>query len=304
MLISKTVRITRIISGTWKHFVFNIIICVATYLVYHFLFHDRIEVPMLLPSILGTALSFFIGFKNNQAYDRWWEARKIWGELVNDSRTWTRNILSYVNPNESINGNELNKIKRQAVHNHIAFVYALKKGLRSSADMEYRNYLTSKDVEAVELESNVPNAILNLQTNLLESLYKNGLVDGFKFMQLNQTLTKFCDEMGKSERISNTVFPTSYNYYTKLFIWIFIVCATLVAASSIGHWSIVLGILIGYVFLTTYKIGYSLLNPFEDITSGIPLNQISRTIEINLLQALGEKDIPEPVQPVDNEYIM
>ncbi len=156
----------------------------------------------------------------------------------------------------------------------------------------------------METYSNIPNGILGLQTNLLNDFYQRGLIDGFKFMELNRANTRFCDQMGKSERIANTVFPPSYNYYTKMFIWIFIICVTLVSSDYISYWSIFAGILIGYVFLTTYKIGVSLLNPFEDIASGIPLDQITRTIEINLLEALGQENIPEPVQPIDGEYIM
>lgn len=110
--------------------------------------------------------------------------------------------------------------------------------------------------------------------------------------------------MGKSERIANTVFPTTYNYYTGLFIWIFIVSIILVTAQIVGAWSIVIGTLIGYLFLTSHKIGQSLLNPFEDIPSGIPLDQIARTIEINMLQTLQESDIPKTVESVNGEYIM
>ncbi len=123
-------------------------------------------------------------------------------------------------------------------------------------------------------------------------------------MQLNQMLINFCDHMGKSERIANTFFPTTYNYYTRIFVWIFIICATLVTAETIGIWSVVFGTLIGYVFLTIHKIGVSLLNPFEMLPTGVPLNLISRTIEINLLEMLRDKDIPEQVKSVNDEYVL
>jgi len=78
----------------------------------------------MVPSVLGTALAFFIGFTNNQSYDRWWEARKIWGALVNDSRTWSRQILNYTSITNDISEKELNSIRTKVIHRHIAFLYA------------------------------------------------------------------------------------------------------------------------------------------------------------------------------------
>lgn len=303
MLIAEKVSIARIISGTWKHFLFNLLTCIITYLVYYFLHNARyiheFDIPGLVPSILGTALAFFIGFKNNQAYDRWWEARKIWGGLVNDSRTWARQLLYYFQPGKA----SRNRV-RSMIFRHIAFLYALKQALRKAKEEEYLSYLAEEEHATVKSESNTHNAILSLQSKDLNDLYERGTVDGFQFMEMNKMLVNFCDLMGKSERIANTVFPTTYNYYTRLFIWFFIVFVTLVTAQSMGMWSILVGTLIGYVFLTTYKIGSSILDPFEDITTGIPLDSITRTIEINLLEMMKEEDIPEPVKSVDGEYIM
>lgn len=164
--------------------------------------------------------------------------------------------------------------------------------------------LTPEEFSDVEKASNVPNAILSYQTAFVENLYKRGAIDGFRFTEMNRMIVNFCDEMGKSERIANTVFPTTYNYYTRTFIWIFIVSITMVTDNAIGYWSILFGALVGYVFLTTRSIGQALVNPFEPLPTGVPLDQITRTIEINLLEMLGETEIPEPVQSVDGEYIL
>ncbi|MCM5662742.1 bestrophin family protein [Galbibacter mesophilus] len=304
MLISKKVNLYRIFSGTWRYFLTEIIACVLAYFFFRYIdslqIFDTIVINSIIPTILGTALAFFIGFNNNQAYDRWWEARKIWGALVNNSRTWCRQVLFYIEDLNDVDPTE----KKILVHRHIAFVYALNESLRDSNAKDYRKYLSKNDIEIAEKESNVPNAILNIQTEHLNDLYKKGAVDGFKFMELNEMLINFCDEMGMSERIKNTVFPTTYNFYTRLFIWIFIVCVTWSSVDDMGAWSIIAGILVGYIFLTTHKIGMALLNPFENIPTGVSLDQITRTIEINLLEALKEKDIPEPLASVNGEYIM
>ncbi|QLE02086.1 hypothetical protein HX109_11155 [Galbibacter sp. BG1] len=308
MLISKKVNVYRILSGTWRHFLIEIVACFLAYFFYRYIdslhIFDTIVVNSIIPTILGTALAFFIGFNNNQAYDRWWEARKIWGALVNNSRTWCRQVLFYIDKNGEGDGRNFNSEKTTLVYRHIAFVYALKENLRNSSSKDYRNYLSTEEIKAVESESNIPNAILNIQTEHLARLYSENSVDGFKFMELNEMLINFCDEMGMSERIKNTVFPTTYNFYTRLFIWIFIVSVTWSSVDDMGAWSIIVGILVGYIFLTTHKIGLALLNPFEDIPTGISLDQITRTIEINLLEALKEKEIPKPVSSINGEYIM
>lgn len=269
---------------------------------YRYFIPNDVEIPAIVPSILGTALAFFIGFNNNQSYDRWWEARKIWGALVNDSRTWTRQVLYFLN-SDADKEKHLPLLKR-VIFRHISFLYALKQNLRKSTDNEYKKYISESDIAIVSSESNTPNALLSLQTKDLNELYDSNAIDGFKFIELNKMLINFSDEMGKSERISNTVFPTSYSFYNHIFVWIFIILVTLVTAQSLGAWSILAGTLIGYVFLTIHKIGQSLLNPFDNIPTGIPLNQITRTIEINMLQTLKEKVIPEQIKSVNSDYIM
>lgn len=294
MLLSKKIAIHRVISGTWRHFLFTILICTATYIGYYYINSPNWDFPVLLPTILGTALAFFIGFNNNQAYDRWWEARKIWGEIVNDSRSWARMMCFYSNGNGA----------EKAIRRHLAWLYALNEYLRENSDKKYHAYLSNEEIAIVEGQSNSHNAILNLQTQELEKLYKAGVIDGFRFVELSGILTRFSDTMGKSERIKNTVFPTIYGFYTYIFIWIFIIAVTVVSEEHLGVWSILVGVLIGYVFLTSHKIGKSLINPFENIPSSVPINSITRTIEINLLELLKADDIPDPYPSVDGEYIL
>lgn len=304
MLISRNVRIGRIISGTGWYALFDLLTCVAAYLVNEYIVRDYFVFPALIPSILGTALAFFVGFNNNQSYDRWWEARKIWGALVNDSRTWARQIMHYTSTSDYLSAEELSGLRRTAIRRHIAFLYALKKNLRKSDTREHGEFLVSEELADVEKASNVPNAILSYQTAFVDNLYKKEAIDGFRFTEMNRMIVNFCDEMGKSERIANTVFPTTYNYYTRGFIWIFIVSTTMVTDNAIGYWSILFGALVGYVFLTTHSIGQALVDPFEPLPTGVPLDHITRTIEINLLEMLGEAEIPKPIQSVDGEYIL
>jgi len=303
MIISRNIQLLRILKITWKTDLFLILSCGLAYFIDEHLVKEYIELPAIIPSLLGTALAFFIGFNNNQAYDRWWEARKIWGELVNDSRSWARGVLYYI-PQTQDPAYNIKALQRRLVHRHIAFLYALKSNLRRTDDQTYQKYLAQEEVENVNRQSNLHNAILEQQSKDIGKLHEENVINGFQFVELNHTLVRFCDCMGKSERIKNTVFPTTYHFFTRLFIWVFVILITVYCTQTIGAWSILLGWLIGFVFQTTHLIGLSLLNPFDSIPSGIPLSQITRTIEINLLQMLGEQQIPEPVQPINNEYIM
>ena len=138
MIITKQIRLTKILKGTWRTLLFLILICTLTFFFDIYFLRDLIEFPSMIPTILGTALAFFIGFNNNQAYDRWWEARKIWGAVVNDSRTWARQMIYYTSTNDSEEKNELIKIRRRSVYRHIAFLYALKENLRGDDKKAYK----------------------------------------------------------------------------------------------------------------------------------------------------------------------
>ena len=302
MLLNRRIRLTRIIKTTWKVDLIMIATCTAAYFLHFYLLSHHFDIPTLVPTVLGTAIAFFIGFNNNQAYDRWWEARRVWGALVNDSRSWTRSILNYISASAS--GEETTGLKRQMVYRHLAFVYLLKNNLRAMEDNTYLKYLNEQEQNEISRQSNKPNAVLQLQSKYLRKIYGEGWIDGYQFLQLDNLLVKFTDEMGMSERIKNTVFPTTYNYLTQLFIWLFVIAIELVTVQSMDVWSIFMSWLIGFVFVSTQINGMSLVNPFENKAEGIPLNQIARTIEINLLQMLGETDIPEPIKPISNEYIL
>lgn len=300
VIIKKRLPLGIMVRRTWHESLWIALACVAAYGIEHLL-ADHITFPAMLPSLLGTALAFFIGFSNAQAYDRWWEARTIWGAIVNESRSWARGCIFYIREDGG------HQMIERLVFRHIAFVYALKGALRGtpaeqSAD-EYRAYLSEAEFDQVQLKQNKHNALLDLQSRDLEMLYAADRIDGFKFMELNQRINSLCNEMGKSERIRNTVFPPTYSYYTRLFVWVFIVSATIVMVNAVGILGVFIGFLLGYVFLISYGIGTTLLNPFEQVISGTPLDQISRNIEINLLEMLGKTNLPEPVRSIKNVYV-
>lgn len=296
MLLAQNIRISRILKDTWQVDLIMIVSCTVAYMIREHLIANNYVIPAIIPTLLGTAIAFFIGFNNNQAYDRWWEARRIWGSLVNDSRSYARSLLNYVEGDQTT-------VKRM-IYRHIAFLYALKTNLRGGTNDCNVRYLNDEDRSSIKDATNLHNAILNLQSADLQMLSKNGHIDGFRFIEINAMLVRFSDSMGMAERIKNTVFPTTYSYMTKVFIWLFVVTFTLVISESAGVVSIFLGWLIGFVFVSTQINGMNLVNPFVNNSASIPLNQITRGIEINLLEMMGAEDIPEPVKPINDEYVL
>jgi len=301
MLLKHSLSIRQVFAFTWKVDLMLLACCSLLYFLDTHYFLLQLAIPASISTALGTALAFFIGFNNNQAYDRWWEARKIWGALVNDSRSWARSLLYYQSNTEAAP----QTMVRHMIYRHLAFVYALKTVLRKRPDDYYTRYLTREEIEQVQKENNIPNAILNLQARDLQHLRNTGAIDGFTFMELNQLLVKHCDEMGQSERIRNTVFPPSYLYFTRMFIWFYVLMNTLLMIDTIGIWSIPFGWMFGFVFHATHLNGTFLQDPFDFQPMAIPLDNISRTIEINTIQLLGDEPVPAPVQPrMDGLYIM
>ena len=302
MLIVRNIRITRILKNTWQVDIIMLITCSLVYFFHNEFVKYHIEIPAIVPTVMGTAIAFFIGFNNNQAYDRWWEARKIWGAIVNDSRSWARSVMSYVQ--EGNDGAAIAPVQQRLVYRHLAFLYALKAALRGADTNGYTRYLTDDEAEHIRSYTNTHNILLQWQSRDLKMLLANNSIDGFRFIQMDSLLTKFSDEMGMSERIKKTVFPTTYSYLTKVFIWIFVVAIAFVTSQTMGPWSIFISWLLSFIFVSTQINGMSLVDPFENNVAGIPLNQITRNIEIDLLQMLGEEDIPAPITPVNGEYVL
>ncbi|AQG81979.1 bestrophin family protein [Spirosoma montaniterrae] len=308
MLIKPDLRLSRVIRITWRVDLWMIALCTGAYLVETYVVRGSIHIPGSIPALFGTALAFFIGFNNNQAYSRWWEARTVWGGLVNDSRSWTRNILTYTKATQTatqpVQEIPAEDLALRMIRRNLSFLHALKSTLRNTNSQDYQAYLNQADQKALIHYTNIPAALLDLQSQDLQTLRDTSQIDGFTFLTLNELLVRFCDSMGKCERIKNTVFPVTYLYFTRIFIWIMIAVLTMDIVEEAGIWSIGLGWLIGFVFHVTHLNGLSLMNPFDGNPACVPLDSIVRTVEINVLQMLKSSQIPSPIEAANGEYIL
>ncbi|MBV8553038.1 MAG: hypothetical protein JOY54_17215 [Acidobacteriaceae bacterium] len=257
------------------------------------------SIPALSISMFGAALTIFLGFRTNSAYGRWWEARILWGALVNQSRSWTRQVISY--PSETGDATESSgKFGHEMVHWQIAYVHALRHHLRQEPFSEETKLLLDR-VSGRDLlaQVNVPSAILHRMGLRLREAASDGLLTDFQLVTLNQVLTEITNVQGGCERIRNTPFPRQYDYYPALFIQIYSILLPLAIIEEFGPYTPVVTLLIAFALLVIDRIGRNLEDPFSSIVYGTPLTAISRTIEIDLRQRLGETALPKPVMPVD-----
>lgn len=252
-------------------------------------FLSKIEIPIGVSAIIGTALSLLLAFRTAQAYERWWEARIIWGAIVNDSRTLIRQIKQFL-PDENA------KIVEEFAYRQIIWCHVLGETLRKLAySKKVYDYVKQHNLS----EKNIPNAIINKHS---ESLSKLDIGD-LKQVQIDNTLSRLCDAMGKCERIKNTVFPKSYSLLVHFLIYVF---ATLLPFGLNDKYVLVeifLTALIPIIFIAIERTAIILQDPFENAITDIPMTNLATTIEINIKELIGDKNLPIQEKP-KSFYIM
>jgi putative membrane protein len=249
---------------------------------------------------MGTGIAILLGFRTSAAYERWWEARKIWGSIVNDSRTLVRQAIGFI-----VNDQEKNNEVVFLAKYQIAFCYSLSASLRKIAlpDVIESN-LSERDFKYIGTQANKPNAILKLIEDRIAILFRKGKIDSYHFAAMDQTLKALCDHMGKSERIKNTVFPVHYGFYIRLSIIIFAFLLPLEIVEFLGVLTIPITFATILFISVIESIANYLQDPFENRAADIGMSTICRTIEINLLQMTGFKEVPEMLKPDKNGIVM
>lgn len=255
------------------------------------------DVPISLGAFLGTAISLIISFKLSQSYGRWWEARKIWGAIVNDSRTLTMQLQNF-------SRQENKELVEKMAYRQIAWCYALSQNLRKQDPLaNLNNFLSGDEINGLQQHKNVPLKLLENHSNDLRKLHDQKVVNDFQQIQIDQTLVRLCASMGKTERIKNTAFPKTYRLTLRLFVYIFLVTLSLALTELDGFVEIPLLVVISIPFFLLERIAFNIQDPFENRPTDTAMTSISRTIEINIKQLINKKDIPEPMV-ADDFYIL
>lgn len=247
----------------YETFIFTII---AVAEVGIFVFTDHlIQFPFTPVALIGTAVAFILGFQSNSAYGRIWEARQIWGSIVNSSRTFGMMVQDFVNNDHAKNPlseEELNKERKTLVHRHIAWLTALRYAMRQPRAWEYvmnektnkewanmiyvpefnedfeatiKKYLSEEDYQYISSKANKQTALLYLQSAHLRQLKEKGLIWEFSFLELENVLEELFTHQGKSERIKNFPYPRQFATLTHYFTWIFLFILPLAMAAQFGE---------------------------------------------------------------------
>lgn len=257
-----------------------------------YLLNDRLpDMPLGVPAFLGTAISILLSFKMSQSYERWWEARKVWGSIVNDSRSLIVQLQSYLGKDEQ-------SVIGEIGHRQIAWCYALGDTLRGLNPLTRdTGCLTPNEVAELSSFSNMPLAIMQRQALSVKSLADRDALNVFYRVQLDQTIVRLIDSMGKAERINSTVFPVTYRLFLHGAIYLFLITLSIAIQDVSPIFEIPLLVLISALFFLAEKTAYNLQDPFRNRPSDTPVTAIARTIEINIRELLGEPNIPDPLKP-------
>lgn len=244
-----------VIRWTRRHIFLFLLLALIPVILFDIVGLKWLHVPWLPLGALATAVAFIVGFKNNASYDRLWEARKIWGGIVNASRSWTIMVKDFINNDhvkEPLSKEELFSIHRELVHRHVAWLTALRyqlrqdkpwemhlKKKRSNREFREANFRVCEDVEPIEgaikpyisekefkeifAKGNKASQLLGVQSRRLKELKKDGLIEDFRHMEMANMLVEFYTLQGKSERIKNFPYPRQFATLNYLFVWIFII---------------------------------------------------------------------------------
>lgn len=293
---------------------------------------QALAIPFLPVATIGTAVAFYVGFKNNSAYDRLWEARRIWGGITNTSRTFATMVLELIDEQHLP---EAKAVQQELLYRHLAYINVLRLQLRrpnpwntpdyykkgqfavighDESAHEFSGesrealleYLPMYEVDAVESKANIANHLLHKQTALLTELKRQEVIDGFEHSDLVRQIANLYDHQGGAERIKTFPFPRQYANFSRFFVYIF---AALLPFGLIGELSkhgvvaailtVPFSVLIAWVFNTMEQVGDSSENPFENGINDVPISAICRNIEIDLLALMNSDRKLERLQPVN-----
>ncbi|MCB9701611.1 MAG: hypothetical protein H6711_06960 [Myxococcales bacterium] len=267
---------------------------------HHDLFHFNLTVTPF--SLIGLALSIFLGFRNNTSYDRYWEGRKLWGRLVNTSRSLARQLLTLVgHPGDDEGARGLaDEERRRLVHQVIAYVHALRHHLRDQEALdELAGLLPEERRRALADELNRPIAILQWIGDDLRALWDRGLIHPMHLPVLEASLTDLADIQGGCERIKSTPIPYSYTVLIHRIVAVYCLTLPFGLVDTVGVFTPVVVMMVAYAFFGLDAVGDEIENPFGTDANDLPLSTLARMIEVNLRQRLGERELPPLLTPVD-----
>lgn len=284
-----------------------------------------IAIPWVPIALIGTAAAFIVGFKNTQTYNRLWEARQIYGAIINSSRSFGMIAREFIYADKNIHQEIFNR--------HFAWLTAMRFQLReprtwenmaknynseysklykiqereTKLEDELKKYLSKEELEYILSKKNKATQIIALQSKKIKQLFEEGKIENFRYIEISKRLADLYDQQGKCERIKNFPYPRQFASINLFFIWLFVLMlpfGMLGEFQKLGSdfiWlTIPFSVVVSWVFISMEKVGESTENPFEGNANDVPITAISRTIEIDMRDMLDETNLPQPLTPINN----
>lgn len=281
--------------------VLNVVLATLVTLVHGNLFTLKITVTPIPFTLIGLPLAIFLGFRNNTAYDRYWEARKLWGELVLRMRSLSRQCQGLIRLEQPLDpARRDDDVRVRMVHRAIAFAHALRLQLRDQKDDALlQRWVTPAEFDRVRTSTNPADALMLAMGRDLGDCVHKGQIDPCLAASIDTTLTALTAAAASCERIKNTPVPFSYTLllHRTAYMYCFLLPFGLVDTTGFMT-PFVVGI-VAYTFFGLDALGDEIEEPFGLESNDLALDTLCRNIEINLRDSLGETDLPEPLQPVN-----
>ena len=290
MIVDATPRLRQIVSEVWRPllglFVWDVIVTVTYYVL-------PFHAPSLPLTLFGSALALFLGFRVNASYQRWWEGRGLWGLMINASRNLARGVRNFMpDPHAT-------ELKRSIVLRQVAYVNALRCQLRKRPHEEaVLKFLSADEARFALTRVNAANGLLDGTGRRINDARLNGWLDTIQQTSLERVLIDIANAQGGMERIKNTPLPNQYRFFPTFFTRLFCILLPIGLVETLGLATPIGSTIAGLMFLAVLQIGDDLVDPFADTVHDVPLDAMCRTIEIDLLQAIGDP-APDPSQPVN-----
>ncbi|UAK26181.1 bestrophin family protein [Sphingomonas nostoxanthinifaciens] len=292
MIVGREPRVRQTLHTAWRLLAMLFVWDVAVTL---FCYFSPFAAPALPLTLFGTVLAAFLGFRTNSAYQRWWEGRTLWGAMINASRSLARAVGAFL-PDDHPSALA---IRRIVVLRQIAYVHSLRHQLRRHDPAPDIERLIGADAAVAPLaRTNPANGLLDGTGRLIGDARADGLIDSIQQAQIERVLVDIANAQGGMERLKNTPLPAQYRSLPAFFTRLFCLLLPIGLVQTL-EWATPIGSSVaGFMFLAGLSIGDDLVDPFSDTVHDVPLEAMCRTIEIDLLQSIGD-DAPPPLRPID-----
>jgi len=230
-------------------------------------------------SLVGIVLGLFLVFRTNSAYDRWWEGRKFWGLLVNNTRNLSHKLNAFLDKNDT----DTRKWFSIMIPN---FVFATKEHLRKGTKLEELEAADESFEEKIKGVKHIPNRLSSMMYEKINELYKTNKISGEQMFVVDKELKEFSDILGGCERIKTTPIPYSYTMYIKKFIFVYILTLPFGFVTIAEYMTVPIVVLISYVLLSVELIAEEIEDPFGNDVNDLPTDELSVKIRDNVKEII------------------